>query len=273
MRVRTLSSGFFCSSILTLGISGLTLSQGHAPALVAALGIVAVGAVPTVIALALCRAAAAGDRAVIDGEQRAAVRVGPELRIVLALVVALLAAMAAPARATVDRSTRRRIPARHIPSACPDTALQPNQGNISLIRAAVLCLVNRERADRGERPLVPDARLQRAAQAHSESMAFHNYFEHDGPQRETPLSRIRATGYISSARIGYEVGENIAWGTLWEGAPSAIVAAWMASPGHRANILDARFRDSAVGVSPHLPSSLAGGQAGAIYTEDFGDLR
>jgi len=253
-------------------MSGLTLSQGHAPALVAALGIVAVGAVPTVIALALCRAAAAGDRPVVDGEQGSAVRVGPELRIVLALVVALLAVVAAPAWATVHRATRRRIPAGHVPSACPDTALQPNQGNISLIRAAVLCLVNRERADRGERPLVPDARLERAAQAHSESMAFHNYFEHDGPQRETPLSRIRATGYISSAWIGYEVGENIGWGTIWEGAPRAIVAAWMASPGHRANILDARFRDSAVGVSPHLPSSFARGQAGAIYTEDFGDL-
>jgi uncharacterized protein YkwD len=199
--------------------------------------------------------------------------VGPELRIVLALVVALLAVMAAPARATVHRATRRRISARHIPSACPDTALQPNQGNICLIRAAVLCLVNRERTDRGERPLMPDARLQRAAQAHSESMALNNYFEHDGPQLETPLSRIRATGYISSARIGYEVGENIGWGTLWEGAPRAIVAAWMASRGHRANILDARFRNSAVGVSPHLPSSLAGGQAGAIYTEHFGDLR
>jgi uncharacterized protein YkwD len=197
----------------------------------------------------------------------------PRNRLVLALVVALLAVMAAPARATVHRANRRQIPARHIPSACPDTALQPNQGNISLIRAAILCLVNRERADRGERPLVPDARLQRAAQAHSESMALHSYFEHDGPQRETPLSRIRATGYISSARIGYEVGENIGWGTLWEGAPRAIVEAWMASPGHRANILDAYFRDSAVGVSPHLPSSLARGQAGAIYTEDFGDLR
>jgi len=79
VRVRTLSRGFFCSSILILGISGLTLSQGHAPALVAVLGVVAVCSVPTVIALALCRAAAAGDRAVVDGVQRAAVRVGPEL--------------------------------------------------------------------------------------------------------------------------------------------------------------------------------------------------
>ena len=44
----------------------------------------------------------------------------------------------------------------------------------------------------------------------------------------------------------------------------------MASPGHRANILDPRFRDTAIGVSTHPPFSLARGQAGAIYTQDFG---
>jgi hypothetical protein len=51
-----------------------------------------------------------------------------------------------------------------------------------------------------------------------------------------------------------------------------MVAAWMSSPGHRANILDPRFHDTAVGVSPHPPPALARGQAGAIYTQDFGGL-
>ncbi len=101
-------------------------------------------------------------------------------------------------------------------------------------------------------------------------MAFGNYFEHVGPRGETPLSRMRATGYIYSSQIGYEVGENIGWGTLWQGTPRAIVSAWMASPGHRANILDPRFRDSGIGVSAHPPTSLAGRQAGAVYTQDFG---
>ena len=81
---------------------------------------------------------------------------------------------------------------------------------------------------------------------------------------------MRAIGYVSRSQIGYHVGENIGWGTLWEATPRAMVAAWMASPGHRANILDARFRVTAIGVSPHPPSSLARGQAGAIYTQDFG---
>jgi uncharacterized protein YkwD len=158
------------------------------------------------------------------------------------------------------------------PGACTDTTLQPNSANIGRIRAAVLCLVNRERAAHGEVALDADAHLVRAAQAHTESMAFGNYFEHVGPGGDTPLSRIRATGYIFSSQIGYEVGENIGWGTLWEGTPRAIVAAWMASAGHRANILDARFRNTGIGVSPHPPSSLAHHQAGGIYTQDFGVL-
>jgi uncharacterized protein YkwD len=83
---------------------------------------------------------------------------------------------------------------------------------------------------------------------------------------------MRASGYIFSSRIGYAVGENIAWATLWMATPKAIVAGWMASPGHRANILDATFRETGIGVSPHPLASLAHGQAGAIYTQDFGRI-
>jgi uncharacterized protein YkwD len=81
---------------------------------------------------------------------------------------------------------------------------------------------------------------------------------------------MRAAGYLSSSVRGYEIGENIAWGTLWLATPRSIVAAWMASPGHRANILDGHFRDTGIGISPHPLDSLARGQSGAMYTQDFG---
>ncbi len=145
----------------------------------------------------------------------------------------------------------------------------PTAQNVALIRSATFCLINRERAVHGERPLRPNRRLRRAAQSHTESMAFGDYFEHTGPRGGTPLTRMRAAGYISS-RSSYEVGENIAWGTLGLATPRAIVAAWMGSPPHRANILDPRYRETGIGVSPHPPSSLSHGQAGAIYTQDFG---
>ncbi len=154
--------------------------------------------------------------------------------------------------------------------ACQDGNLKPTPENLERIRAATLCLVNHERTTRDESPLRLDRHLAQAAQAHTESMAGGDYFDHTGPGGQTPLDRMRAAGYIYSSRLGYEIGENIAWGTGSLGTPSAIVAAWMASPGHRANILDPRYRDTAIGVSPHPPRSLAHGQAGGIYTQDFG---
>ena len=98
------------------------------------------------------------------------------------------------------------------------------------------------------------------------------YIGHTSRRGGTPLSRMRAGGYLYSSRVGYELGENIGWGTLWLATPRAIVAAWMASPGHRENILDPRYRDTAVGVAPRAPQALAHGQAGAIYTQDFGAI-
>jgi uncharacterized protein YkwD len=146
----------------------------------------------------------------------------------------------------------------------------PGGQNLDRIRAAALCLVNRERSGHGERPLQPNAQLEQAAQSHTQDMAVGDYFEHVGPRGDTPVSRMRAAGYIYSSQIGYEIGENIAWGTLWLATPRSIVAGWMASAEHRANILDANFANTAIGVSAHPPDSLANGQAGAIYTQDFG---
>jgi uncharacterized protein YkwD len=169
-----------------------------------------------------------------------------------------------------SQSPTRRRSAAGTAGGCADTDLAPSTWDAERIRAAVICLVNRERAAHGESALQPNTRLQLSAQSHTESMAFGNYFEHVGPGGDTPVDRMRTSGYIYSSQIGYEVAENLAWGTQAQGTPRAIVASWMASAGHRANILDPRFRDTAVGVSPHVPSSLSGGQAGGIYTQDFG---
>jgi uncharacterized protein YkwD len=152
---------------------------------------------------------------------------------------------------------------------CPYANLAPSRYNLARVRAATLCLVNRERAAHGEHLLHWNIHLVAAAQAHTESMAYGDYFEHLGPHGQTPLMRMRRNGYISSRRQGYEVGENIAWGSLWLGTPKAIVATWMSSAGHRANVLDPRYRDTGIGVSPHT-NGLAHGQRGGVYTQDFG---
>lgn len=167
------------------------------------------------------------------------------------------------------RSTTNRLFFAPHDGKCRDSGLTPRASNLEAVRAATLCLVNRERGAHGESALRWNNHLIQAAQTHTESMAFGNYFEHVGPGGETPLTRMRRDGYIYSSRLGFEVGENIGWGSLWLGTPRAVVAAWMGSPDHRANILDRRFRDTGIGVSPHL-GTLAHGQSGGMYTQDFG---
>ncbi len=153
---------------------------------------------------------------------------------------------------------------------CANADLAPTGEDLPAVRSATLCLVNRERTLDGERPLQYNGKLMRAAQGHSEDMVAQDYFSHYGPAGDTPASRMRAAGYISSPDVGYEVGENIAWGTLGLATPKAIVEAWMHSQGHRENILDAHYRETGMGVVAAVPRSFGSGQPGAIYTQDFG---
>ena len=155
---------------------------------------------------------------------------------------------------------------------CPNANLTPNAGNIASVVAATLCLVNDERIRFGEPALIEDPRLAATAAGHSRDMDEHDYFAHISPTGQTLLMRIEASGFIPNDNVGYTLGENIAWGTLWLGTPRAIVKAWMLSPGHRANILDETFRYTGVGVDPNLPPSMSGGQDGGMYTQDFGTI-
>jgi uncharacterized protein YkwD len=153
---------------------------------------------------------------------------------------------------------------------CENTELAPEPGNLTEIDTATLCLVNQERARNGELPLTPNAQLQQAAQSHSEEMVSQDYFAHVSPSGQTPVERVQNTGYIPNPQDGYTLGENIAWGTLQLSTPASIVAAWIASPEHLANILYGPYRETAVAVVAAVPASLAQGQDGAIYSQEFG---
>lgn len=166
---------------------------------------------------------------------------------------------------------RRMLPATAA-GDCPNASLTPKPGNIESVVAATLCLVNGERVRFGESALIEDPRLAAAATGHSRDMDEHDYFSHTSPSGQTLLMRIEASGFIPNDNVGYTLGENIAWGTLWLGTPRAIVKAWMESPGHRANILNGSFRYSGIGVDPSLPQPMSGGQAGGMYTQDFGTI-
>jgi uncharacterized protein YkwD len=183
----------------------------------------------------------------------------------LALFVTSLVAL--PAAVGAKPLHRRAATA----GTCHGANLTPNTHNMRLVRAATLCLINRERERYGERPLKVNHRLMSVARAHSDEMVSRDYFSHVSPTGQTPLDRILASGFIAK-RVGWCVGENIAWGTMWLATPKAIVSSWMASPGHRANILDRGYRDTGIGIDPSLPHAMSGGQPGAMYTQDFGAI-
>ena len=91
----------------------------------------------------------------------------------------------------------------------------------------VLKLVNKERAKAGVPELKLDARLTKAAQIRSRELV--QKFSHTRPDGRDCLSALIDEG------LDYSVaGENIAAG---QQTPKQVVASWMASSGHRANIL------------------------------------
>ena len=155
-------------------------------------------------------------------------------------------------------------------STCQNTELTPEAGNIALVRASVLCLINRKRAENGDAPLKTNPQLEQAAEGHCEELIADDYFAHVSPSGETPVDRIRDTGYIPSPSDGYVIGENLAWGTYQLSTPQAIVAAWIASPGHLANILETQYVETGIGITPAVPASLGQGAPGATYAQEVG---
>jgi uncharacterized protein YkwD len=181
---------------------------------------------------------------------------------------------AAPEPAVVAAQAASNVHAAMIASVlstpCQNTELTPEAGNIGLVREAVLCLINRKRAENGESPLKPSPQLEQAAEGHCAELIADDYFAHVSPSGETPVDRIRDTGYIPSPNVGYVIGENLAWGTYQLSTPQAIVAAWIASPGHLANILETQYTETGIGITPAVPASLGQGAPGATYAQEFG---
>jgi len=154
---------------------------------------------------------------------------------------------------------------------CQDTKLLPSPEDLALLADATLCLVNKERASNDEPPLATNSALQASAEAHSVEMVVSDYFSHISPNGLGPAERALAAGYLlTNPLAGYTIGENIAWAASSQATPEAVVAAWISSPDHLENILDASYRDSGIGIVPLAPAILARGRPSATYTQDFG---
>ena len=181
--------------------------------------------------------------------------------------LAVLCALALCAAPTAAASSGHRTAARHRhhkpkpkgrparAGGCANTGLTATAGNLAVMRAAVLCLVNQQRSSRGLPPLGEDGRLDRAAQGWTATMVSSGQFTHGADF----AARISATGFDWSF-----AGENIATGFP---TPQAVITGWMGSLGHCRNILDPGFSAIGIGMVARATGGYASGPA--TWTQDF----
>jgi uncharacterized protein YkwD len=121
--------------------------------------------------------------------------------------------------------------------------------------ATLLQAVNATRAAHGLRPLRFDARLQTAARLWSSALLRRNAFTHGDF-----ASRMRAFHIFGLS------GENLAWGSGSYAASRTVVAMWLASPGHRANLLSPAYRRIGIGIAR---GTFLGHGGASVVTADF----
>ena len=142
--------------------------------------------------------------------------------------------------------TPARNPLAPAYTGCGEVASPPRTN--TAYEQAVFDLTNEQRAANGKPPLKRWDGLDQSAQYHAIDMAVDNYFDHSTYDRVGGALQLicafsaRVRPFYFSAQS--MVGENIVGG--WS-TPAEAIAAWMVSPGHRANILSDNFRKMGVG--------------------------
>jgi uncharacterized protein YkwD len=136
--------------------------------------------------------------------------------------------------------------------AAPAALAKPARRDVSTLLTAI----NAARAENGVAPLHIDAALNAAATAHTADIAGRGVLDHVGADGADLMTRLVRVGWH-----GTTAGENLALGY----GPRATVQAWLASPGHRQNLLSPAFHRVGLGVAV----GQADGQTVRFTTADF----
>jgi uncharacterized protein YkwD len=127
--------------------------------------------------------------------------------------------------------------------------------------ASLLNDTNQQRSADHEAGLTLNQQLTSAAQAKANDMAARDYWAHNSPDGQTPWSFITAAGYH------YQVaGENLAYGFT---NAADVMAGWMNSPTHRANVLGSNYKDVGFGVAQS--SNYQGKGPETIVVAEYGE--
>jgi len=126
--------------------------------------------------------------------------------------------------------------------------------------STLISLTNQERVAAGLNTLNTNSKLTVAAKAKAENMFEEQYWDHYGPNGETPWQFITAAGYAY-----VYAGENLAKGFR---TSEGVVEAWMASPTHRDNILSENYQDIGIAVK----TGVLLGKETTLVVQMFGNL-
>ncbi len=106
--------------------------------------------------------------------------------------------------------------------------------------AQFVALVNAHRTEVGCAALEWNGAVAAVAQAHSEDMVARGFFSHTNPDGKSPFDRLSDAGVAYSS-----AAENIAYGYP---TAEAVLAGWLGSPGHKANIENCALTEHGVGL-------------------------
>jgi uncharacterized protein YkwD len=154
----------------------------------------------------------------------------------------------------------------------PSTGSATTRGKTTTVtglQTALLGQINNFRAAHGLVRLKLNAALRGVADGHSAQMARLGFFSHNSANGQSFSQRL-AQAYSPRGCRSWSVGENLAWGGPDIGAARAF-RMWLSSPPHRANLLNARWREVGLGaVHSTSAPGVYGGGAATIITADFG---
>lgn len=113
--------------------------------------------------------------------------------------------------------------------------------NAFLTREGIIQWTNIQRQRNGLSSLTENRELDNSALLKVQDMLDKQYFEHVSPSGASVSDLAERTGYDFIS-----IGENLALGNFKN--DEVLVQAWMDSPGHRANILNTKYRDIGIAV-------------------------
>ncbi len=172
-----------------------------------------------------------------------------------------------PQLAEIKKNTEKITPQTPKPSPAPSPAettplplkITAEPATASLTISGIITLTNVQRQNNGLSPLKENPLLSAAADFKSKDMFEKQYFKHVSPSGEGPAELAKNAGYEYII-----IGENLALGNFEN--DQTLINGWMASPGHRANILNSKY--SEIGVSAQ--KGIYEGKNTWIAVQEFG---